>query len=177
MPTPDQTLANFFNVFTAGNARYRDIQYLINQVFSGSPKVGLASNSGPAGPFFNGKNNVEKLFTQMIGTMDGATQGAFHNLTFTQIPPVCSDSGGDTKIVQAMLDTDNQTGPWFDQASGFYSRPLSDVVPKGKRHRNKPTCMVFTFNANGLIDQLGIYIDRWQLALDLWDGTHPAHLA
>jgi hypothetical protein len=95
-------------------------------------------------------------------------------LSYTPIPPYCSN--GDTLIVQATFSTGPQTADWFPKTSQYYSRPLSDIKHHGAQ-TTVPTCAVFTLDSSDLIQQLGIYMDRWQMALDLWDQIHPPHLA
>ena len=164
------SVTNFFNVFTPGQQNYRDINYLMSNVFSGNPTVGIANNAGPEGPSFTGATQVSDLFNQLCGPGNAA----FPQLSYTPVLPYCSN--GNTLIVQATLDTGPQTGDWFSKTSPYYSRPLSDIKHHGAQ-TTIPTCAVFTLDSGGLIQGLGIYMDRWQMALDLWDQSRPPHLA
>jgi hypothetical protein len=77
-------------------------------------------------------------------------------------------------IVQANIDTGNHAKQWFAfDDKGYYSKPLSDIEPDGKQSAYVPACVVFTFDANYLIFTLAIYMDRWQMAADLWPRTAP----
>jgi hypothetical protein len=57
--------------------------------------------------------------------------------------------------------------------SAGYSQPISDLNPD----QNSPiestiqTYAAFTFDSNNLIQNLGVFMDRWQLAADLWNRT------
>jgi hypothetical protein len=142
----------------------------MSQVFSANPSAGIANNAGPTGPWFTGVGPVTALFEQLCGPGNAA----FPQLSYTTVPPFCSN--GNTVIVQATLNTGPHTGSWFRKTSPYYSRPLSDIVAYGAS-TTVNTCAVFTFDSSNLIQTLGIYMDRWQMALDLWDQVHPAHLA
>jgi hypothetical protein len=162
------TIDNFFSVFdpSSGPGIYLDVDYLMDQ-FSGSPKVGIANNASPSGPQFSGYVDVSALFTRLFN--------CFQKLSFKAIPPYCSDTTTKTVIVQATLKTDVMQNKWFQPSDGnFYSKPLSDIVPDGAKKSTIAACVVFTFDASNKIDRLGIYMDRWQMAVDLWDGK-PAH--
>jgi hypothetical protein len=66
--------------------------------------------------------------------------------------------------------------PWLPVESKskkiHYSKPLSDILPDpdGKTQSQVPSCAVFAFDATNLVKQLGIYMDRWQMAADLYPG-------
>jgi hypothetical protein len=86
---------------------------------------------------------------------------------------------GDTIAIEATLSTGLQTAGHQWVPGGHPSPPISLIVPDGN-HQSQylPVCAVFTFDDNsGLIQNLAFYFDRWKMAMDLWDGAHPPHLA
>jgi hypothetical protein len=172
------TVDKFFSHFAKGGDQDLDA---VLQLFSPdtppkpkpptSPTLGIASNAGPTGPQFPGHDNILKVFTQLVLS--------FPHLVFAPsvIDPLtnkaiyCSSSDSNTIMVEASLDTGKHTNPWFSKTDvDFYSKPLSDIEPDGNQKSTVPACAVFVFDpANqGKILRLGIYMDRWQMAVDLW---------
>lgn len=160
-----KTLANFLDVFTPGEGNYKKIDYLMAKVFSGTPSVGIAAGASPAGPQFDGIDEVRAFFTRLTDS--------FPELSFTAIPPYCysPDTNANTIIVQATLKTGPHKKSWFQKGEKdigkFYSKPLSDIVPDGTKQSKVPTCAVFTFDAKNMVQRLGIYMDRWRMAEEL----------
>jgi hypothetical protein len=156
-----------------------------------TPSLGIAagnqtngSSQGPQiGPQFLGQSAIITCFTQIFVK-------SFNTATFTTLPannPTFCYSSADGKAVDgspvitvpAILHTGNQLegGQWFPYGSPAYSKPLSDIEPDGTQSSDVPACVVFTFDptvrANPLIYNLAIFIDRWQMAVDLWPGLVP----
>jgi len=139
-----------------------------------TPWVGIANGAGSLGPQFNGVTAVTALFNQLIAT--------FPNLNYVPAPntPHCYSTNdgntinGNTITVQTVLYTGTLQQKWFPRGHKAYSLPLSEIDPDplGAAQSTLPACAVFTFDANHLISQLGIYLDRWQMAADLWPGKH-----
>jgi hypothetical protein len=159
-----KTLANFLDVFNPRKGNYKNIDYLMAKVFSGTPSVGIAAGASPEGPQFDGTDEVRALFTRLTES--------FPELSFKAIPPYCysPDTNANTIIVQATLKTGPHQKNWFQKGEKdvgkFYSKPLSDVPPNGKQSK-VPTCAVFTFDAKNKVRRLGIYMDRWKMAEEL----------
>jgi hypothetical protein len=148
-----------------------------------SPSLGLAggnqTNANPPlsegpqlGPQFLGQSAIITCFTQIVTSFPGST--------FTPLPPgspvYCYSSDGNTITVPAILHTDKHTKPWFAFGHPAYSKPLSDLEPDGKQISDVPACAVFTFDTTGgnppnRILNLAIFMDRWQMAVDLWPST------
>ena len=93
-------------------------------------------------------------------------------MTFAPVQPqnplyLYSDDG-QTIGVQTTLTTSGFSGAqWFAQGQPGYSKPLSDMMPTG-RSSTPPSYTVFTFDSNNAIRNLAIFMDRWQMAVDLW---------
>jgi hypothetical protein len=170
----DPTVANFFNVFDPTNAHYQDIPWLMNNFCAEAgppghptrPTVGIAGAAGGIGPQFAGTQKVTDLFTQLTIS--------FPNLKYATSGPFCYSGDQYTIIVQTLLSTGGYTQPWFPGNHYAYSKPLSDSEPSGKNSQ-VPTCAVFSFNppvtGDNSIVRLAIYMDRWQMSVDLWPGT------
>jgi hypothetical protein len=178
MPSPnDPAVTAFVNFFTPGNVNYRNVNWLGSNVFCANagapitrPVVGIASTAGGAGPQFAGVGPgqpINILFQQLITS--------FPNLHATVLPPRCYSDDQNTITLQMTLVTGAQSGRWFQPPSPYYSKPLSDIFAAGQSS-STPTCTVFTFNPVATGDnkatRLGIYMDRYQMALDLWDHIH-----
>jgi hypothetical protein len=90
----------------------------------------------------------------------------------TNKPVYCSspDKNKNTIIVETTLDTGLHVSPWFAKTdTDFYSKPLSDIEPDQNQSSTRPACAVFVFDpGTDKIFRLGIYMDRWQMAVDLW---------
>jgi hypothetical protein len=153
-----------------------------------SPSLGIAggrqTNAAPplslgpqAGPQFRGRADIITCFTQIVTSFDTST--------FTTLPaanPVfCFSPDGNTITVPAILHTNNHRKPWFQFGHKAYSKPLSDIEPDGTQISDVPACTVFTFdttagNPQNRILNLAIFMDRWQMAVDLWPNTgHGKH--
>src|SRR5262249_10364269 len=131
----------------------------------GPPNVGLTTG----GPQFTGQGPIGNLFTGLFAS--------FPNLMFTY-PNVLRPADGNVVAVEAFLTTGVLHARWCAPHVP-HSRPLSDVVPApGRNSVNLPLCAVFTFDRSSyLIQNLALYFDRWRMAMDLWDGANPPHLA
>lgn len=173
MPSPnDPTVASFLSVFTPGTAHYKNITWLMSNVFCAQnnpptrPIVGIAGAASGLGPQFLGTQKVTDLFVQLTTS--------FPDLSYTVIPPYCYSDDQNTIIVQAGLNTGAHAAQWFAGGHYAYSKPLSDIDPAGKSSQ-VPTCAVFIFDpaatGDNKIVRLGIYMDRWQMSVDLWAGT------
>jgi hypothetical protein len=127
------------------------------------PNIGLTTG----GPQFTGQHAIGVLFQQLFTS--------FPNLVFAPANAL-QLTDGNTIGIESTLSTGVQMAPWLP--AGKPSPPLSPIVPDKKRHSDYlPVCAIFTFDPNsGLIQNLGLYFDRWKLATDLWDGKHPAHI-
>jgi hypothetical protein len=174
MPSPnDPAVTEFVGFFTPGTAHYKDVNWLVNHVFCANagnpitrPVVGIASSAGGAGPQFPGTGPITTLFQQLITS--------FQHLRAPILPPRCYSDDLNTITLQMTLVTGAHGVPWF-QNPPYYSKPLSDIFAAG-RGSSTPTCTVFTFDpattGDNKATRLGIYMDRWQMALDLWDRIH-----
>ena len=172
-PTPAQITAfvpNLFSPDTPGGAPT-------------SPSLGIAggnqTNANPPlsegpqlGPQFQGQSAIITCFTRIVTSFPAST--------FTPLPPgspvYCYSSDGNTITVPAILHTDKHMKPWFPFGHPAYSKPLSDLEPDGKQISDVPACAVFTFDTTGgnppnRILNLAIFMDRWQMAVDLWPNT------
>jgi hypothetical protein len=197
---------NFFNFFATTPPDLNHIQNFVPTVFSPdtptgnplTPTLGIAAGNqtnanlslGPQnGPQFLGQSNIITCFQQIFLT-------SFKTATFVPLPafgasnPKFCYSSADGMtidpnpmiIVPAILHTGNQAKgkPWFPYGHPMYSKPLSDIEPDGNQTSDVPACVVFTFDptasSNPLIWNLAIFIDRWQMAVDLWPNTgHGKH--
>ena len=155
---------------------------MMTALFSANASLGIGAGSDPSlgpqsGPQFTTPTAVATCFKQIIYS--------FPHSTFTPFPTAskaifCSSTDGtfNTIIVQATLTTGRHAEQWFPWGSGGYSKPLSDIEPDGNQSANVPACAVFTFDLQSPIAtnqykilNLAIYMDRWQMAADLWPGT------
>lgn len=179
MPSPnDPTVAAFLSVFNPGSGRYKDVGWLMSDLFCAEdgnqlaqippsrPVVGIAGAASGLGPQFLGRQKVTDLFTQLTRS--------FPDLSYAVIAPHCYSDNQNTIIVQAVLNTGRHAAQWFPGGHYAYSKPLSDIDPAGKISQ-VPTCAVFNFEpaatGDNKIVRLGIYMDRWQMSVDLWQGT------
>jgi hypothetical protein len=168
------TTDNFFDVFDTAdaNGHYGNVSPYLMAQFSNAPSVGIASGAGPVGPQFSGVGPVTTLFNRLFSCLQ--------NLSYTSVGPFCSNAN--TTIVQATLGYDFMKNPWFQKGEAavghYHSKPLSDIktptsAPTALNPApTVPTCAVFTFDTDTKIVRLGIYMDRWKMAVDLWDGTY-----
>jgi hypothetical protein len=185
------TVKTFFNYFNPANASYLpnsgDIATFMKTCFvpdagttpPSTPSVGIGANVDPKGPQFYGYNAVYAFFEALITS--------FPNIEYDLVGPLCYSSADATNIdanpaiiVPAMLNAGALQAVWLpvDRISKphqqFYSKPLSDLEVEPDKTKRKtstrPSCPVFTFQGN-LISTLAIYMDRWQMAVDLWRGT------
>jgi len=128
------------------------------------PNVGLTTGVGPQFTFQNG-----------IGILFAALFTSFPNLAFSYVNAV-RPVDGNTIAVEALLTTGPHVAKWSPQGAPV-SPPLSLIEPEGHGSTNLPVCAVFLFDAHSdLIKNLGLYFDRWALAMALWDRAHPPHL-
>jgi hypothetical protein len=183
MPSPnDPTVSNFLKFLDPQDPSYKDINWLMTNVFCAQhgspptrPAVGIAGGASGLGPQFAGTQHVRDLFAQLTTS--------FPNLHYARInnPPApdCYSDDKDTIVIQALLETGPHRAQWFAGSHNAYSKPLSDIEPAGKATA-VPTCAVFKFDpkttGDNKIVRLGIYMDRWQMSIDLWAGTpHPKY--
>jgi hypothetical protein len=129
------------------------------------PNVGLTTGVGPQFTFQNG-----------IGILFTALFASFPNLVFSYVNTLRPEDGN-TIAVEALLTTGPHVAKWAPQGAPV-SPPLSLIEPHGSGSTNLPVCAVFLFESNhsDLIKNLGLYFDRWKLAMDVWDRVHPSHL-
>jgi hypothetical protein len=134
--------------------------------FGGSDS-GLQRKQGPQlGPQFLTPSAVKIVLKQIVSS--------FPHATFKPVPSAAAAvycSSGNTIIVQAQLSTGKHLKPWFPFGSDPYSKPLSDIEPDKTQFAFVPACAVFTFDNAQKILNLAIYMDRWQMAVDLWPGV------
>jgi hypothetical protein len=126
------------------------------------PNIGLTTG----GPQFTGQRAIGILFQELFTSFPDLVFAPANGLRLTD---------GNTIGIEATLSTGIQVAAW--SPGGNASHPLSPIVPD-KKHRSDylPVCAIFTFGGNCLIQNLGLYFDRWKLAIDLWDGSNPPHL-
>ena len=127
------------------------------------PNIGLTTG----GPQFTGQQAIHTLFQQLFTSFPNIVFAPANGLQLTD---------GNTIAIEATLSTGVQVAQWFQ--GKLASPPLSPIVPDKKHHSDYlPVCAVFTFeNSSGLIQNLGLYFDRWKLAKDLWDGATPKQI-
>jgi hypothetical protein len=192
MPTPDQNFTAFFNVFTSGHSDATKINDLMTlfcldgENDAGGnptiPSVGIAHH----GPDFKGVVDVTDLWSHFLGQ-------SFHNFMFAPsdlmlpgqhfnpIPPprLYSSPTYPTQAapipmigIQCALSGDF-FADWF-QNPPHNSNPLSGIhpVPGHPIHIHLEACAVFAFNnQSGLITNLFVYLDRYQLLHTLQPGA------
>jgi hypothetical protein len=195
------TIQSFLNVFAtpiaAGNVTtaINTVTALFSPDGTGTPltpSVGIgASTQDPQGPAFRGNAGITALFTELLSSFPGLTFVPYP----TSTPVFCvAQYDPNTIIIQAQLITGSHVARWFPPDAPakrrYYSKPLSDLVPAGQNEAGQnenlhkstvPICAVFTFDpANTIatnqhtILNLGMYLDRWKFATDLWvHGHHP----
>ena len=131
------------------------------------PNVGLTTGVGPQ---FKYQNGIGILFTALFAS--------FPNLVLSYVNNVRPQSqDGNTVTVEALLTTGPHEAIWAPNGAPV-SPPLALIEPKGHGSTDLPVCAVFLFDdSSDQIKNLGLYFDRWRLAMDVWDRVHPAHLA
>jgi hypothetical protein len=128
------------------------------------PNVGITTGIGPQFTFQHG-----------IGVLFTALFTSFPHLALSYVNTV-RPVDGNTIAVEALLTTGPHHALWAPQGAPV-SPPISLIEPKGHGSTNLPVCAVFLFDGGSdLIKNLGLYFDRWKLAMDLWDRAHPLHL-
>jgi hypothetical protein len=177
--TPADQVTAFLNYFTPSNANYypknpNNANTLI-QLFTAdnppqgtptSPVVGITLHGSINGPGFIGRTAIGSLFAQLFT--------CFSQLTFAPIDPAPYIGTASTIAVRLYL-TGTNVGSWFSQGNPIgnnYSLPLSEIQAVGNTSINLPACAVFTFSSTS-IQQLGIYMDRFQLMTDLQPEPAP----
>jgi hypothetical protein len=179
------TVNTFFNAWTPSPSPAQIAAFVPN-LFSPdtpagaptSPSLGIGAGNqtnanpplsqGPqVGPQFQGRAAIITCFTQIVTS--------FRAPTFTTLPAAnavyCYSLDGNTITVPAILHTNNHDNPWFPFGHPAYSKPLSDLEPDGTQGSDVPACAVFTFDPQNRILNLAIFMDRWQMAVDLWPNT------
>lgn len=161
-------IENFRQLVSAGINNVVNIQGLFvpdDPTQGGPPNVGLTTG----GPQFTGQAGIYSLFTGLYQS--------FPHLVLTY-PTGRRPEDGNTVAVEAYLTTGVQNRKWNPPGANP-SAPISDIEPSGAKAGsvNLPLCAVFLFYpGTGLIQNLALYFDRWQMAKDLWDGARPPHL-
>lgn len=190
------TIDSFFNVFglnppppAPALPHWRDVNWMMTNLFSANaggpppapitPGVGIGGGiQNSMGPQFQGTAAVTTLFNKLIDSFPKLVFAAWPG----PAPLYCSSlPDGNTITVQATLSTGTHAKQWFPPTHPAYSKPLSDIVPSQHDARNSsvPVCAVFTFdttlgNPPNRILNLAFYLDRWQMAVDLWPhGRFP----
>ena len=166
------TAKAFFNTFATGNTAPGDIDSLVDTNFSMNASLGISPGQDPqqgpqSGPQFQGRDAIKALLKQIIKS--------FPHATLQPVPTPATAvycSSGNTIMVQASLSTGKHQRQWFSFDDSNYSKPLSDIEPDKNQSAFVPACAVFTFTNDGSfnISNLAIYMDRWQMAADLWPG-------
>jgi hypothetical protein len=174
MANPD-TLGRFLDIVNnPANGNYQDPDYLVDNLFCAQdltqnppiPCVGITDH----GPAFKGKAAVITLFKRLFTT--------FQNMQWTQVNvPLLATN----EIGIQMTVTGTFNAPWFGNATGHVSPPLSQLgsptgLPLGKYRGDSsglPAFAVFTFNAHFLIRQLQIYLDRYALMQSITLANKP----
>jgi hypothetical protein len=162
------TVAKFLEVFNAGGAHYQSLSYLMSDVFVGQgvvggvevPSVAITEHAG-GHPGFYGTRKVGRLFTRLFTVFTDV------QLIPVDTPAVLFSSPAHNIIVEATL-TGTQRDWWFPTTDpdGFYSKPLSDIPPNGAAI-SIAACAAFTFDANHLVTNLAIYMDRYHFIKQL----------
>jgi hypothetical protein len=162
------TIENFRQLVSAGVNNVANIQALFvpdDPTLGGPPNVGLTTG----GPQFTAQGGIYSLFTGLYQS--------FPHLVL-RYPTGRRPEDGNTVAVEALLTTGVQNQQWAPPGAAA-SPPISHIVPSGAKGGSVdlPLCAVFLFYpGTGLIQNLALYFDRWQMAKDLWDGSHPGHL-
>jgi hypothetical protein len=163
------TIATFFKVLAAPGStpeahQLNSMMALFVQDGGGFPNVGLTTG----GPQFTGRNAIQTLFGHLFTVFPAIVFAPANSLQL---------SSGNTVAVEAILNTGYQGAGQQWAPGGARSEPVSTVVPDGHHQSQLPACAVFTLNSTtAKINNLAIYFDRWQLAMDLWDRVNPPHI-
>jgi hypothetical protein len=164
------TINNYLAVLTVGNANYQNTTFLMQNVFC--PEGGVGPNEVPSvavtehgigvGPAFYGVRKVRKLYNRLFSAFPDVQM-----LALNAPPLLLASQDGNTIAVQTTLTGTHQDW-WFAKADGdkFYSKPLSDIPPNAGVI-SIPACAVFTFNAQHLVTNLAIYMDRFHFTAQL----------
>src|SRR5262249_197564 len=115
-------------------------------------------------------------FQNGIGILFTALFASFPNLVLSYVNNVRPEDGN-TIAVEALLTTGPHQAKWAPSGAPV-SPPLSLIEPQG-HGSDLPVSSVFLVESphSDLIKNLGLYFDRWRLAMDVWDRVHPTHLA
>jgi hypothetical protein len=175
-------LGSFFSFLGTGATSSQDIVSIM-QLFSldfplpigpsspppTSPTLGIAGQ----GPQFIGQSAISAFFNQLITSFPHMTFGpsVFIAGSSPLTPLYCFSADQNTITVQTMLNTQAFKAPWFPATHPAYSKPLSDLEPDRHSSSNVPAYAAFTFDSNNLILNLAVFMDRWQMAVDLWPGA------
>lgn len=167
MSTPDETLTDFLKVLNnvLSPTIYHNVNYLMDKVFCGDdpqnkiPSVGITDH----GPQFIGQQQVSDLFQQLFRS--------FPDLALTPLPGAPRlYSPGDylpkTIGIQVTL-TGTHLERWFQRPNPHFSPPLSDIHPDKLQFMSVPACAVFSFDDDGCLMHLAIYLDRYRMAQQL----------
>ena len=155
----------FFQIVSDGTHNVAGIQNLFVLDSKGSPYPNVGLTTG--GPQFQFQKGIAILFTALFAS--------FPDLVFSRANAL-QPTDGNTIAVEAILDTGPHAAKWAPKGAPI-SPPIQLIDPKGGGS-NLPVCAVFTFDGgSNSIKNLGLYFDRWKLAMDLWDRSNPSHLA
>lgn len=161
-----------------------------------TPSVGIGANTqDPLGLAFRGSAAITALFAELLSSFPQLTFLPYNPSTNPATPVFCVAQGNPNMIIiQAQLITGPHVAQWFPPDAPpkrrYYSKPISDIVPAGQNEAGQnenphqstvPICAVFTFDPTNPITtnqykilNLGMYLDRWKFAADLWvHGHHP----
>lgn len=166
MGTPDDTLSDFLNVLNdTSSPTYHDVNYLMSNVFckddpqNGTPSVGITDS----GPQFIGTLKVSILFSQLFATFPSVAL-----LPLPGAPRLCSPGPYRPRTIGLQLTlTGVQLARWFPHGNPHYSPPLSDIHPDGVHMMNVPACAVFSFDNDGCLMHMAIYLDRFRMMQQL----------
>ena len=176
MSTPDATLSDFLNVLNlpSSPSTYHNVNYLMSDVFcAGDPQnkipcVGITDH----GPQFTGVQQVSTLFSQLFTTFPDMAL-----LPLTGAPRLYSpeDYRPRTIGLQTTL-TGTHLDRWFTHGR-HYSPPLSDIHPDGLHLMSIPACAVFSFDDDGMLMHMAIYLDRYRMMRQLTPAPAAASTA
>jgi hypothetical protein len=177
MATPSDTVINFFKlVKTGGSQDIPSIKALFvpDAAPPGPPNIGLTTG----GPTFTTQAGIGDMFTTLKKSLPQYGLDPKPNPNNPQLL-----IGGNQISVEAILTAGTWKHSWDPPNPPGKSRPLSHVMGtdeggSGGAQTQLPVCAVFTLHSVSpyLIINLALYFDRWKLANDKWDKTHPQHV-
>ena len=171
-----ETLNNFLDTINNPEGKnYHRVEHLMSLFADNNgnlPFVGITLR----GPQFTNRDNIQTLFVQLLNK-------TFPDMAWTPADQLRMTDGNTVAIEVDVTGTQHDT--WFQDK--FKSHPLSQIDGptlaelSSNNKKNKmdiPACMVFTFNDQGKIQQLAIYMDRYRMMQHLAPGHwQQIHLA